>query len=465
MTIEPAFTSSTAVAYNPSLAFGSATMRPAFGAHSAVGFAPLLDVSAATPTLTAAVYDDTNTSQLATLDNSFARRFQDELSGHGTGSLSLAVDDDEAEHLDVGNHIRFSVGGQLAFTFRIDNRQYRSVDPSEEYGQNLTVSGPGHIVGLDDQIVYPYGGVEARPVADARPFSWASPEYDSSGWPSAVVQYNRIAFQLGLDPPLMEPWFPPKGWPTPMTVDWIWSRARYSGGGSQHPAGRCYFRKTVSLASDMTLVFFLAADDRARVFIDGKEIIPWTNQFPEDSFLDCWRTSVPVSSGNHVIAIEAETYAGNPIRPRRGMVALAVHEVQTGSSTYSSSTLELGTDNTWKCLDYPSTVPAPTPGKIINTLISERNARTGGSTGQWTTTFSDTVDSAGNAWSDPREFTARIGDSILSVLDALADVNVDYHAEPGGRVLSMWNKDAAGATAGTFAAGTDLLSQAFEERV
>lgn len=425
--------------------------------------AGLEQVSTNVPTLTAAVYDDTNGTKLADLDSSHARRFQDELSGAGSGQLSVDVDDSAAQHLDIGNHVRFSINDVAAFTFRIAQRDYKLVDTAEEYGQTLSVSGPGVVDLLANQIVYPYGGVAARPVADSRPFSWASPEYDASGWPACVVQYDRIAFQLGVDPPLMEPWFPPKGWPTPMTVDWIWSRARYSG-GNQHPAGRCYFRKTVTLGSDKTLAFFLSADDRARVFIDGKEVQGWTNQFPEDSFLDCWVAKVPVSAGSHVFAIEGETYAGNPDRPRRGMVALSVHQQPTGANTYSSSTLLVGTDSTWTCLDYPTVVPAPTPGKIILTLLTERNARTGGSVGQWTTTFTDGVDSAGAAWSQPYEFTARIGDDILSVLKAMADTAIDFHADPVGRVLHMWNKDSADSNAATYAAGTDLLSLAHSGR-
>lgn len=434
-------------------------LAPIIGAQAVVLGA--LEVSS-TSGMTVEVWDDENATLVGDLPNSFSRRFQDRLSDLGSGEVSVLVDDDDADLLVVGNHVRFLIDGQYAFTFVITQRDVVMVVEDEESAQVLKASGDGVASMLRTGVVYPHGGVSSLPVADQRPFSWASPEYDSSGWSPVVVQYDRIARQLVLDPPLHEPWFPPKGWPTPLSVDWIWTRTRATDTSNQHPAGRCYFRKTITLGSAQTLMFFLAADDRARVFIDGKTVMDWTAEFPEDSFLDCWRAGVPVSAGDHIIGIEAETYTGNPERPRRGMVALAVHEAPT-TGTYSDSTLVVGTDSTWRCLDYPLYVPAPTPGKVLETLLDEAQDR--GALAGWTWSFTQTADSSGTPWDAPYEFVARVGDDLVAVLKSLSQWAIDWHADPAGRRLHAWNKGAAGAVAATYTAGVDLFELVHTERI
>lgn len=462
-TLTFAVTSGGAV-YAPSISSTAYTLSMPFIAADAQAHGATIGATAtAAPTMTVEVWDTENDALLANFPDSYNRRFQDVMSDLGSGQITVDNDDPDLAYLAVDNHIRFKIADQYAFTFTIAERRNTVVDRNEELGQGLMVGGPGIISDLRTATVYPYGGVDALPISDQRPFSWASPEYDSSAWASAVQQYARISTQFNLDPPYHEPWFPPKGWPTPMSVDWIWTRYRAEGVDSQHPPGKVYFRQTVSFPGN-TAMFFLSADDRARVFIDGKTVIDWTTQFPEDSFLDCWRAGVPVSAGDHVVAIEAETYAGTSERPRRGMVALAIHDAPTATGvTFSSSTLIAGTDTTWKCLDYPSVIPAPTPGDILITLLNEAQARTAAQ--GWTWSFTADVDSAGVAWAQPYEFVCRVGDDLVNVLKALAETAIDFHADPVGRRLHAWNKGTSGASAASYGAGSDLRALVHTERV
>lgn len=423
------------------------------GAAQANGFRATESTSFSQPGLTVEGWDATNSTLLTTFGDSFARQFQDGLSDTGSGQISLLSTDATLD--DGAKVVRFKVADTYAFAMRLERQRLRTIAGGEESDQVVELTGRGIVAEWEDAVVYPYGGLSQRPISDSRAFTWASPELSTDGWPAAVVEVGSVAVQDQLDPPLHAPWFPPLGWPAnDLAPSWIWSRSQNL---TQMPAGSSLFRSTFTAASAGRVSIFYTADSRCRVWLDGVLLSDWTSQPNERSFIYAYRSTPYVSAGTHTIAIEADSQAWVETLPGviRGLVLCAVYTGGVGG-TFNSSTRLLKSDATWKCLDYPTVYPAPTPGKILSTLLSEAQAR-GVLTG-WSLGCTDTVDSAGQPWPVDAAYILRVGDTYLSVLKALADVSIDFRARPSGKVLDVWIKDTVTQATGIqFTAGTDLL--------
>ena len=169
-----------------------------------------------------------NGTYLGDLDEAYDRSFQDELSGLGRGSVSVLSSSDNAS-LNPGV-LRFkiatpqqlaSTGGVYAFASRVEQKRWR-YGPDEDSGRGFTLSGRGLVSAWEDAIVFPYGGINARPSSDSRAFGWFSPELSTAGWPAAVVSVAGLAPNTRTVPPLPDPWFPPLGWTSDILgSDWI----------------------------------------------------------------------------------------------------------------------------------------------------------------------------------------------------------------------------------------------------
>ena len=403
-----------------------------------------------------------NATYLGELDESYDRQFQDELSGLGRGSLSvLASDTDSTIDARV---LRWkiatpeqlaSTGGVYAFASRVERKQWR-YDQGEESTRNVRLEGRGLASMWEDAVVYPYGGVGARPISDARAFAWYSPELSTSGWSSAVVAVSGLVNATRTVPPVPDPWFPPKGWSSVLTgTDWIWSRAT----GTGNPAGSSLFRTTFTVASLDRPAIFYTASSRCRLWIDGIQITPgWTSEPNEESFTFGHRATPLLTAGTHYLAVEAETQPWTPTLPgvSRGILHVSVHSGGGVGAPYSSGNLLVGTSSSWKCLDYPTVYPAPTPGRILRQLLEEAQAR-GALTG-WSLSCTDTVDSAGQPWPSDQAHVFRIGQTYADVLRQMADTSIEYRARPAGLVLDVYRKDTTiVSNAATFTIGSNLV--------
>ena len=194
------------------------------------------------------------------------------------------------------------------------------------------------------------------------------------------------------------------------------------------------------------------------MWIDGVLITPgWTSEPNEESFVYAHRATPFLSAGTHYIAVEAESQAWTPTLPgvSRGLLHVSVHSGGGVGATYSSGNLLLGTSSSWKCLDYPAVWPAPTPGRIMRTLLEEAQAR-GALTG-WSLGCTDTVDSAGQPWPNNQAHVFRVGQTYADVLRQMADTSIEFAARPAGLVLDLWRKDTVTtAGAATFTIGSNL---------
>ena len=417
-------------------------------------FQGLTSTSFTPPTMTVEAWDAANTTFLGTLDESFGRRFQDEFSGTGSASLSMLATDTDVSL--ATRTLRWRIGDTYAFASKVEQRRWQTVASGEESDQTVTLSGRGIIAEWDDAVVFPYNGIDARPISDQRGFAWWSPELSTIGWPTATVIHSGVSTLSRLDPPVPDPWFTPIGY-APINdnagADWI-----FSAFPPLVATGSNLFRATFSSAAERVSIYYTASS-RCRVWVDGIAIADWTTQPNEESFVTAFRATPYLSSGTHYLAIEVDVQAWTPTLPdfTRGILSAAVYGGGGRGTPYSSANRLLGTSSAWRCLFYPSVFPAPTPGKILSTLLSEAQAR-GALTG-WSLSCTDFVDSAGQPWSDDTAQVFRVGDSLLDVLNQMSDSSIEYRARPVGKVLDVYRKASVTVATGvSYTAGASLLS-------
>jgi hypothetical protein len=358
--------------------------------------------------------------------------------------------------------LRFKVGDVYAFTSRVEQKRWRTVTAGEEADQTVTITGRGILSEWDDAIVFPYGGINARPISDQRGFAWWSPELSTAGWPTATTLYSGVTDQVRTVPPIPDPWIAPAGWPANDNAgaDWIWSR--YAAGGT--PAGISLFRSTFTSAAERIAVFY-TAQSRARVWIDGISIADWTSSPNQDSFTFAHRATPLLTAGTHTIAVEADTQPWTPAIPNtsRGALLVALYGGGGVGATYDSSTRLLGSSSSWRCLDYPVRYPSPTPGLVLSTLLTEAQAR-GALTG-WTLSCTNTTDSAGQPWGDTDPFVFRVGQTYLECLRQMADSSIEFRARNVGKVLDVYRKDTVTmATGQTFSGAAGNLLELEENQ-
>lgn len=115
------------------------------------------------------------------------------------------------------------------------------------------------------------------------------------------------------------------------------------------------------------------------------------------------------------------------------------------------------TNNSWRCLPYPSMEPGMTPGEVINILISEAKAR--GCFPALGTTFGPYVDSAGRPWRRVGDISVRVGDDYATVLQQLAETYIDFQMKPAGLILDCFDIDTPqGGSVTTYTEEVDVTS-------
>ena len=262
------------------------------------------------------------------------------------------------------------------FLWVINRAPRTRLDPSGGHGEITQFSGDGglSLLGL--------GQFHSAVVVDdsgIRTFGWVAPDWDDSGWTAAVASGTQANPDVGTLKGS------PEGWPDP-SAEWIWSRALVSG---DHPAGTIYLRGTWDPGefSGQVRVYW-TADNGADLYVDGDlRGAEGENRYfwrESDNFL--LDVDGPVTFAAKVTN-DPPTTGDNPGGLLLTVVTLDA-EGDPDQVLYRS-------DTSWVALDY--TEPdGVTYGYVMGRLIDAAQAR-GGLPGI-TYTFTDTLDSDGNAW-------------------------------------------------------------------
>jgi hypothetical protein len=431
------------------------------------------------------VEDDGTTVVSGTpLANAFNATFMDELSGPGTGTISVSLSEAGSAELLPGRYVVINVDGPGdTFAFMIEgDPEYTILGEGEEAEAILTVTGRGVGALLDLAIVEPEVALGLRLDAPWRLFSFASPSFpNAGGWAAADELYEYLdgvsygkRFQVATDgnpypSPISFPvptspvindnsWTPGDALPSVPGADyvpvyWIWPT------GEEESSGWAFFRNTFTISTEGVYNFAITADNFFTLFLEG---VPILGENVDHWIWRGWK-EVPVHLpvGTYDIAVVVENFGtGGPTNPA-GLI-MTVHTVD---GNQLPDTVQLVTDDSWDCFHSETVWPGWTPGQIVDKLLDEAVAR-GALTPLGTPTFAATTDSASNAWADVQDgsqyvpaFACDIGSTIMAALGKLKEEgHIDWHMNPDF-TLDVWTPDSLGTDSGVdLVAGTNLRS-------
>lgn len=373
---------------------------------------------------------------LATLDGSFRRRFQTEVSDPGAGSFELGNEESDLAQIVHDRLVIFRIQGAAVWTMLIESTDRRSRDQAEEHGQTTTVSGRGHLAICEESVVYPVRGLDQLPAEEDRLFSWPAIDYDDSGWGFATeiaVQGSTSIYWTGL---------PSADWPD-ATARWIWASSGSQEWAPPLNAGDpafCYFRKEFTVPAGVTrLRIYMTVDAQGDLYLDGQKLMStrYTVVDPTEMVTEI----VEVTPGTHLLAVAAQNDPdpeGDMIHNPAGvLVAVYASDPYDGNGA-----LLVHTDGTWKIVEYADP-PGMTPGAAIRILVEEAQAR-GALTGV-TLAFSDSSDSDGQPWFVYPDIATKVGTDLLTFLRELAATYVDVWMAPASLTLYAWNRATQGS--------------------
>ena len=428
--------------------------------------------------VTAQLYDiDGTTLVSGALDNAFGIEFLDELSGPGSGSVSLSLSEGGADELTPGRFVRVLIDGTARFTFMIEgDPQMDEVVENEEVDQIISVSGRGWGAVLDTGIVYPEN-LTLDLDTQWRLYSFASPNFPNAGaWTAAEELYeyldgvaygarwqyaygalypSPISFPFPTSPNVLDVDSDPPEYfiPTDETF-WIWPA------GEEESNGYAFFRNTFTVADDTVYTFAVTADNYFTLFLEG---VPILGEWSEVLIWRGWKEiSLFLTAGTYSIAAVCQ----NPVWPVAYNPGGFIMDVYIVDETQLPTTLILSTNNTWDAFFSADFWPGWTPGQIILDVISESVAR-GELNAYASAGFDADDDSALNNWADVQEgsafipaFGAEVGRTIMAALNKMKDEgHIEWHVRGGTFVLDAWAPSSLGTSSGvTFTVGSNIRS-------
>lgn len=385
--------------------------------------------------------------------------FQEVLNDSGAGSVTIQNDDPQLSLLDFNGYLQWCVDGVQQFCTIIETSNPEEVAQSEEAGQATTFEGRGLIAEWERATVRPELGFNKKPYGSSRLFGFASPYFDDSTWTPALERFIQSDFD---GPPVALGGVPDNA-PEPF-VYWIWSRAadNIPNPGETSP-GTSYFRKEfivgeASSTGGGTYRLCLAVDNTHVAYIDGLEVSRYDGPSTQDQNT-LHELNIELSNGPHIIAVEGSNILG--VSNTAGVYVFL--------SLFSSGGLDGGgpivvSDDTWVCLDYPSTVPGFTHGHVLEILLDE--AQEDWLLNGWTLSFDATQDTDGTPWPlIPGGISVQVGADLLTVLRQFAESGIDFAADPDAKILNAWVTRQKGGDPGvTFTDGVNVTERSRQRR-
>lgn len=405
--------------------------------------------------ITADVYEADGTTHVGTLASDTKREWLDDLSAEGSYSLEVKLGHADESLLTLDRIVRFAINGTACWQGIVEELDPTFADPANrQSGRVIRASGRGLLAILDDAVVYPELGLGRRS-PETRYFNFASLDYDDTAWSNAVQLKQQS------DPDVTKPWFgAPEGWPDP-DAWWIGP----SGADTPPVApGDIYLRGTftIGVGEDDDYRFYVNADDAHETYLDGDKVASeqrvglWGVEQHFEETLD---------AGSHLVAVKATNFD----RPSAGTnvfgFIMSVVKLIDGGQTYGLvvSRSSSGT----KMLAFPSTAPGMTPGKILDVLLTEAQAR--GDLVGLTWDFDAVNDSDGTPWPNEIDVAFPVNTSVLDVVRHLVDEHAcEVAMAPTGLVLHAYVSKGTDRTTGpgtvTAAYGTNISRLAFKKQ-
>jgi hypothetical protein len=463
--------------------------------------------------LTFTVYNATNTTSAGTLASVVDGDFVDEFNSPGYGSVTVPVGTADAALLVKDAVVRVSYQSADRFAFVIETLERDLANPDGQ--QTITASGRGLLAAiLDDAVVYPQGGLADFNTPD-RPFNYASAPGDwrnSGNYQAALgVSWRNDTTARKGQPVRWKDASAQWIWRTDPTasvqtgtVNWFYrdftltasKRVRFYASADNLMTVYLDGNRVMS-SSDFdkeSPSFTQMAKFTTRLGVGTHTIAArvrngaaWTRTDLEvDQSTD--KIKAPnhgLANGTQVTVVDKDGAAGLTkgdtyyVRSRsdddfklattnsdativnvttKGTVDLRLKKDTTAGFILTG--IELNDDGkeldsivvrTGTAWSVSSTEPYWRPAMILRTLIEEAAARGVYRLGGITFGFDGTSPSSGS-WTTEVDLTLKAGSSLLTVLDDMVDLGIDFWLNPSTMELEAWE------TRGTDKSGTVVLN-------
>lgn len=373
------------------------------------------------------IWDATNTTKLSDtylLDANLNLRNIDDLPSTGKklnesggGGLVIQRDHPAWEHMVPRNCVRLYSDSTLVHTFAIANGEWVRI-AKRQRDKTITVDGEDLLDEWRFSKVDPWNPApDARPVSADRVWNWTSQALDTSDWSTTVYNLTRPAEAAQLEP---------EAWPVHDIFNaWILSR----DSADAHPVGEYLFRIVIDVEEDSDVALYLAADNDAELWVDSTLVERSIAEKPStEAFTKTHRWALPMTAGEHTIAIKVTNWEGGEINPAGFKFAAAY---VNNDGTFGEVIVTSAADFPWICLDLPATFPGFTAPEILQMLLDE--AQTRGELPTWTIVTHGEFEAV-------EEYACRVGSDYRAVLDDMRAMHVDAIAADEGKVLHLWPK-------------------------
>lgn len=386
------------------------------------------------------VYDRTGVTYYTTLGNAFGLRFDHVLAGDGTSGgvavFSLLASDSAAAELLRDRIVKVLWFGQEQVGFRIEQRK---LVLTADKGWRWDVIAPQMRCLLGDAVALPEYGVRVGS-GETRRFGFMSAQgawYVSSEWlaPGTVPLSSYSLWPKH-----------PQGYPDPSS-SWLSPASGHEpavGGSTWY---RCVFTTTTTYQA---VRLFAAVDDAAEFYLDGEPVL----QIPSspDVYLNAAYADVKLPVGSHVLAVEMRDEAQITGEVLRGELLCCLASITASTSTTDADAVTVksvivrsNASAQWKV---SVTQPGWRKAHITKLLFTEAKARGVRGCLALTLDYTDTLDTAGSSWDDPRgDYEVQtLSDKLDRITETQFHPTIDWDVDAATMAVQAWKRRGVNRT-------------------
>lgn len=226
-------------------------------------------------------------------------------------------------------------------------------------------------------------GSMPRGAGTDRALGWMSTAYDPASDPNEAWDGCNETTRTG----------EPTGWPTGSGAKWI------SITGASDWSERKLFRGEMTITTPSLIKGFFSSDESATVYVGGEPVLAWSSAEDQGENMDQWQ--MVMQPGTYAVAVDTQSVwstGGDGIDP----ILLAICDTDDAGDPDNWLIVSSEADFVaCRRNDQPpgNEPPGPTPGAMLDYLVTEAQDRSATGWPEVTLGFTATTDSNGDAWS------------------------------------------------------------------
>jgi hypothetical protein len=348
---------------------------------------------------------------------------------NGAGYGEVTVPASEASDVAYDQVVKVAYDGTIVAGFIVERKARTHVDDNGLAW--VTLSGRGLLAWLEDAVVYPAWGLKRWSPVD-RPFNFAG---KGGNWEDRVTWTSPLGVAYTATTTVRTGY--PLKWPD-RKGKWIWKTDPASTVAADT---RNWFKADFTIASARKVRFYVTADNRFSLFVDGTLILKTSDLKGEGA---TWKKTavrtIRLDAGTHYIAVAASNGDGS----ETSLAGLLVAVTEVRSDGKPGKVLRRTDTTNWLVTDDE---PRWYPSEIVENLFTEANTRGVDRIGNLSVGWTDDEDSSGRDWTTAAALKIRCGTNYLDVIGRMVDLGIDFWLDPATNTLESYETRGTNRTA------------------